>query len=522
MLSIMDISITRQARVALRIGLTGLFALLSMTFSAEVELQILQTTDLHGAILSSDIYKGKGGGLLRVGTLIRGRRDEFGADGTILIDCGDTLFGSVEMVPSRGALILRMLSALDYDVWVPGNHELDLGAEHLAKLSPIMQDAVLCGNLSLTEREAEGDTETTFPAWQIIDRKGVRVAVIGMTASYTPNWFWGESATRFKAWSAEQAIGGIIAEIRKASPDLIVLAIRQGWLPKDARGVNEIPAIAKKFPEIDIILGGHTHWGHSGRRVGRHAWYVQSGRHADALAVVRVRVDTRKNEVTSIESSLLNADETVVPDPVLKKRFAKELAGVTEFAAEKVGVLSGNLAAGKTPGVNSPTSELISCAIADTVSLADLVVHGKLSKRNFPAGELTRKDLFELVPYENQIGTLSLTRRQLIAVLNEQISQRKSYVVNGLWGAYATIFEDDKVTALKWPDGREVEGRVSVAFNSYSLAGGGGRFPYLQKLAVDPRCKPAETGLWTRDVVGEYLEKNSPLKIEPVKWLVTE
>lgn len=484
------------------------------SLSAElVELAILQTTDIHGFITHSDTRPA--GGWLRLAGLVREIRREHGEERVLLIDCGDTIAGNIETLPSRGRLAVAMINALDYDVWVPGNHELDFGSGHLLSLVKSAEDRVLCGNLAL----ASGETPelVKFPAWRLIERGGARVAVIGMTASYLENWFWGDSGAGFAVSPALESIAAVMPAIRQARPDAIILAIHQGWLPDDRRGVNEITPIADRFPDIDLILGGHTHWGHAGRRLGENAWYVQAGSHADAVAMVEMTVDTKAHRVTRLESRLLPADTAEPEEFAAASEVGAMLADARDFIGQKIGVLAAGLAAGRVPGVNSATSELISAAIAEKTGVT-IVVHGKLSDKSFPAGDFSERELFALVPYENTVGTLILTVNQLRAVINEQVANRGSYVACGIHGIHAVLDQEGRVEKLLLPNGQPAAGKIKVAFNSYSLAGGGGRFPFLRKLAADPKCAPVDTGLSTRDIVREFIRRHTPVTGKPRNW----
>lgn len=481
----------------------------------EVVLTIMQTTDLHGFITHGD--EPDSGGLLRVATLIDQERQRIPDDTEIVIDCGDTISGTVEALPGRGTLILDMVKAIGYDVWVPGNHELDFGVPHLVTLAQWMRKLILCGNLTLNPEKKE---QITFPAWKLIEKNGLRVAVIGMSASYTSNWYWGDTRAAFSATSALDNILSHISDIRASKPDFTILAIHQGWHPNDRRGVNEIQAIAQKLPEIDLILGGHTHRPRPGDKINHHTWYVQAGQHANALAVTRVRFDMRARQAGSLTSELLPATADVPLHKGLQKTFAQRLETARTFSQKNIGTLGAPLQAGRIPGVDSGTSEWISQAVAEAAK-TPVVIHGKLSNANFPAGAFCESDLFRLIPYENTIGTLSLTPQQLKDVLNEQLANRKSYAVNGLWGIRAICDENNQVTACVWPDGKEFsKGRITIAFHSYTLAGGGGRFPVLRALAEDPQCKPVETGLSTRDVVRKHFQRHSPVTVSPEKWFV--
>ena len=65
---------------------------------------------------------------------IKKLRESTWKENTLLIDCGDTIQGCLSGTISRGAAAIKMINHLNYDAWVPGNHELDFGSERFLKL----------------------------------------------------------------------------------------------------------------------------------------------------------------------------------------------------------------------------------------------------------------------------------------------------------------------------------------------------------------------------------------------------
>lgn len=501
------------ARVLLRVSALAL--LLLPAAAAETEtVQILQTADLH-AHIESGADATEGGGWLRAATLIRSARAAAGPGRSLLIDCGDTVQGTLAGALSRGEIATRMLAALEYDVWVPGNHELDFGERRLAEFCEAVRDKVLCGNLRLTP---DGRT-LVYPSWRLIRRGRARLAVIGATAQFLPQWFWGRDLGTFEVEAAVTMLARVLPEVRQAQPDMIVLAIHQGWVGADSRGVNEVHRIARRFPEIDLILGGHTHTLQPGMRLGRHTWYVQPGKHGSHVALVRAVLDVEAHRVVDITSRLLAAGPDVDPDPTAETAVSAWLERTRAFAKERVGSVRDRISAEGMPGRSCATSELLSRAIAAAVGV-DVVVHGRLSRFSLFPGPVTEAELFRLVPYENSIGTVALTPAELREILREQEANRDSYVYNGLFGARARVTRAGQIRDLELP-GPIRDGRVRVALNSYALAGGGGRFPRLRAIVRRPAANLHDTGIWTRTAVREYLGRHPDLSVQARAWLRT-
>lgn len=499
------------------LALALLLALPGLADSAT--LTVLQTTDIHGYVEHGDEGPGNGG-WLRVATALRREREHVGADNCLLIDCGDTVAGSWTAAHSRGAIAVDMLVALDYDAWIPGNHELDYGVERLRDFYRRAERRVLCGNLVLSPGGAE---ELRAPAWRLFERAGCRVAVIGANSAFLGNWLWGDDRGDFAVTPALDMVARCLPEVHEHEPDVILLALHQGWVPpgSDSRSVNEVAEIADRFPEIDCILGGHTHREIPGIRIGWSTWYVQGGAHGNGYVRLRFDVDTERHRVRDVESEFVVVGEAA-PDPECREAVAPRLQASRKAAAEVVGHAGKTLSAWGRPGIHSDTSELLCRAIAESAN-ADVVLQGKHSQHDVEAGPITAADLFELVPYENGIGVAELTLDELRVVLAEQRSLRSSYVYCGVWGA-----------RVEWPEtggigdvSIEAEGRLApdgkrryrVAFNSYTLAGGGGRFPELRRITRRPHANLAELPLDTRDALRRYLRSHAPVTLESIPWI---
>jgi 2',3'-cyclic-nucleotide 2'-phosphodiesterase (5'-nucleotidase family) len=449
---------------------------------------------------------------------VRQLRQAHGPERTLLVDCGDTCQGSFAARVSEGRVGIAMLQSLAVDAWVPGNHDLDFGPARLLEWSRSERLPVLCGNLTLVlAGQRHG-----FPAWQCFARGGARVAVIGATASYLRHWLWGETARQIEVETAVALLDRVLPEVLRAQPDLVVLATHQGYLETDPRAVNEVREIAWRYPEIDLVLGAHTHRPVPGLKIGPATWYVQPGALATHVAAVRVRLDTEQHRVLELTSELGPA--AAAPASDLGPDVNRVVTLAEAAGAKPVCRLPQPVPPGGTPGVNCAVSELLCRALAEAAG-AEVALHGTLGRTGLPAGEVTERDLFALVPYENAVMVADLTAADLEEVVAEQLANRSSYVYCGVWGAEFAVHQDDadgiprvRLTAVPGRSGPRPE-RLRVALNSYTAAGGGGRFPRLAQCLRSPQARCRETGSAARDAVRLYLQRHADEAVTPRAWL---
>lgn len=480
------------------------------TFGEKRNLLILQTTDIHGR------FKTPNGGWLRLATIIETERKKAGGSGScLLVDCGDTFQGTVEGACLKGEAATKILETLKYNAWIVGNHEFDFGMSNLRRLAKGLAIPAFAANL----RPPPGK-KSFLKSWEIIEKNGIKIALLGMTLSYLEDSIWKLDMQEFKVATIEETIERLMPEIMKQNPDMIILAIHQG-LGGARKKANNLWMIARKYPQINLVLGGHTHQNIPGKIIGWKTWYAQAGAHAENILKAQVEVDTVTRKV-SIKSELIPAEAKTPIDEALQKTLGQFSTETSKYSKEPVGKTLTELAPlDYAKELQNPLSELFSRAITEKTGVK-MAFHGTLNWDFSIKGEIFEKDLFKLVPYENTICILELNADETRRIINEQLKNIKKMNFQPPWGVVAEIGENGTVNSpLRFPDGSKWDKgkRHKVAFASYYLAGAGGRFPLLKNIALKPEVKAKDTGILVRDAMRAYIKKSSPLSIKTVKWL---
>lgn len=495
----------------------ALFVLcLAHGWGAAVDLLVLQTADVHAAVGTAILPDE--GDARRLATTLRRLRRAHGPERTLVVDCGDTCQGSFAARMTGGRIGIAVLESLAPDAWVPGNHDLDFGPAALLAWSQSRRLPILCGNLVIVQ----DGRRHAFPAWRCFERGGARIAVIGATASYMRNWLADDTAREMQVETAAAVLERVLPDVLRQPPDLLILATHQGWLETDPRAVNEVHDIALRYPEIDLILGAHTHRQLPGLKIGPATWYVQPGALATHLAAVHVRVDTDTHRILELTSELVPADPE--PDGEVSAELASLLAQADAAAGQAICRLPQAIPAGGTPGISCAVSELICRALAEATGAA-VVLHGTLGRAGLPAGDIGERQLFALVPYENSITVADLTPAELETIVAEQLANRASYVYCGVWGAEMAIQprtaeREARVQLTRLQDGKgPLPERLRVAMNSHTAGGGGGRFPRLFEILRTPQAHRRSTGSNSRDAVKAYLRRHADEPLEVRRWI---
>ena len=126
-------------------------------------IRIIGTSDLHGKFVPWDYalnQESLSGSLAQLSTAIQ----EYRTENTLLMDAGDTIQdNSAEIFLSGDDVhpMVQAINALNYDVWVTGNHDYNYGMEITKKTIADLDCKVLTGNVydKKGERIADGCTE---------------------------------------------------------------------------------------------------------------------------------------------------------------------------------------------------------------------------------------------------------------------------------------------------------------------------------------------------------------------------
>src|SRR6185437_4610174 len=220
--------------------------------SGPKRLTLLHLTDTHATLETHPEYlPGEVpefqmmGGFARLKTAIERQRST-ATGACFLLDGGDEFQGSGPAAWSEGEVILEPLNALGADAFVPGNWEPAYGPKRFKETMSRLKSPVTCFNF-----HDKKTGERLFKPSLIIERKGVRIAVVGVTdilasQRQPPVEFDGMDTTRI------DGLRQFVQELRtKDKPDLVVAVMHTG--------LTIARNLAREIPELDVILSGHTH-----------------------------------------------------------------------------------------------------------------------------------------------------------------------------------------------------------------------------------------------------------------------
>ena len=248
--------------------------------AAEVDLRLMETTDLHMYLLPFDYYRDAAiddVGLARTATLIREARAE--ATNSLLFDNGDLIQGNPLgdwVARSRGLAFgethpaFAAMNLLGYDAANIGNHEFNYGLEFLLKTLAGADFPYVLANVYEADGDDDPDNDRPyFRPWTLlertlVDRDGrshdITVGVVGFTPPQIMVWDKSHLEGRVTVRGIVETAEAVVPEMRAAGADLVVAVPHSGLSVADVDGLRENAAAQlARVPGIDAILFGHSH-----------------------------------------------------------------------------------------------------------------------------------------------------------------------------------------------------------------------------------------------------------------------
>lgn len=512
----------------------SVMALSSGVALADFELNILHINDLHSRIepinkydstcTASEAEKNECfGGIARVKTAIDTRRSELQGKNVLVLDAGDQFQGSLFYSTYKSAPVAEFMNGIGFDAMAIGNHEFDDGPDELLKFINALKFPIISGNTIAKPGSALADK---YKGYMIKDFGGQKVAVVSVLATDT-----NETSSPGPDITFEDEIEYLkkaVAELQGQGVNKIVVLSHVGYVRDQA--------IAAAVDGIDVIVGGHSHTYLSStdsKAAGPYPTIVKNPAGVDVPIVTAyayskylgdftvVFDDNGAVKSTSGAPKLLDA--SVAQDEAYVAKV-KELGGPLEELKKKVVGQSESAIDGDR--VNCRAKEctmgnLLADAQLDRVKDQGITLsfqNGGGLRASIDGGDVTMGEVLTVLPFQNTIATFQLKGSDVVAALENGVSQ-----IDDGAGRFPQVagmkfsFDKSKPAGSRVSDVQVKEGEAFVAIdpnktygvvtNNYVRTGGDG-----YKVFNTNAINAYDFGPNLENAVADYIAANSPYK----------
>lgn len=398
------------------------FCFVSVLAAQPRTLTILHTNDMHGGFLEHEAIWVRSNPKPLVGGFIELKRvvDSIRTVRTaLLLDAGDLMTGSpvCEMTYKDvyGGALMEMLNRIGYDAWEPGNHDLDISQENLNGHIRLATFPTVNANIEVgPEAVLKG-----HQPYAVIERNGIRIGIIGIMSTSLYNLVDKQNLAGLNVLPPAPIVQKYIDEL-DTKTDLLIALTHQG--------VEDDSALAMNVKGLDIIVGGHSHTRLRSPKHVNGVIIVQAGSACENLGILDITVEN--DAVTSYNGKLhqLWVQPTKPNDDFT--RFVDSLRTEIEkdYNVVVATLKSDWLMTGREMNVGNFVADAHREAAKTDVAFMN--THGM--RRSIPAGPLTKKALFELMPFRNTLSTFTLTGAQIKEILSYYIVKQPAIQTSGI------------------------------------------------------------------------------------------
>lgn len=505
------------------------------------KLTVLHTNDHHGRF-----WQNKYGeyGMAARKTLIDELREEIRAEGgsVLLLSGGDINTGVPESDLQDAEPDFKGMNKIGYDAMALGNHEFDNSLDVLAKQIDWANFPMLSANIY---DKATG--ERKFQAYEMFEKQGIKIAVIGLTTEDTAKIGNPEFIAGIDFRDPKEEAKELIAELKETEkPDLIFAVTHMGHYENGQRGVNAPGdvALARYLNEgdLDMIVGGHSQepvcmegpnvakknftpgdeckpdvqngtyivqaheWG---KYVGRADYEFRNGE-LEMVSYDLIPVNLKKKvKIDGKKQRVLIQDEIAQDAELLEflRPFQEQGQAQLEVKiADTNGKLEGDRNVVRFQQTN--LGRLIATSHMERAKADFAVMNSGGVRDSIEAGEVTYKDVLTVQPFANILTYTDMTGAEVLDYLNVVATKP---IDSGAYAQFAGIsmtVANGEVSNV-FIGGKQLRLDETYRFTvpSFNAAGGDG-YP---KLTGHPGY--VNTGFVDAEVLKEYLEANSPVDV---------
>jgi 5'-nucleotidase len=405
---------------------------------AEFTLNILHINDFHsrfGPITGTDSNCNAEddaagecfGGIARLKTAIDAKRAALEGENVVLVDAGDQFQGSLFYTQYRSEIIAEFANDLGIEVMAVGNHEFDDGPEELAKLLDAVNFPIISGN---TNVENEPLLAGRVPGTLVLEIGGEKIGFVSALAEDTD-----ETSSPGDNVEFEDTITSLTTQaeaLTSAGVNKIIALTHIGY--------SQDLQVAANVPNIDVVVGGHSHSLLSNTDenavgpyptmvngpAGNEVPVVTAGAYAKYLGDLVVTWDDEGN-VISAEGAPIIMDASVTPDEGYVARLAELQEPINALMEEVIGTATEAIEGSREVCrvVECSMGNLVADAILDAASSSGATIaiqNGGGLRSSIDAGEITMGEVLTVLPFSNTLATVDISGADVIDALENGVS----------------------------------------------------------------------------------------------------
>ena len=392
---------------------------------------IYHTNDLHGRLSTHDENE-KSIGIDKIAKVVN--LSLLQNKNTFWFDSGDFQSGTPRMNYAPMEELINTLNSTHLNASVTGNHDYNFGFDHLYELSKKLNMYILSANTvdKFTKLPAllpyiiyEVDIEQNDYISENSNDSTLDNIKIGVFGISTPETAYKTNPNNVRNVDFLNPIltSRYMVDLLSRNCDIIIALTHLGL---DASSEYTSKKLAEEVKGIDLILDGHSHTSLEQGLWVNNTLIAQTGAHGEFLGKIILDIENRK--IQNMQASLINEEQV---DKLIKtvdtyiEHKIEVIDEITNLALNQKVAYNNKFLSGERELVRRRECELGNF-IADAcryMTKANIsIINGGNIRTDLKQGDLTRKDIITVCPFENQIQTYEIAGLKIKEMLEHSIA----------------------------------------------------------------------------------------------------
>ncbi len=462
---------------------------------SEIRLDILAHADFSGQMRPTKRCPG----MAVFGAEIEAQRRE-NPDGTMLLDAGDEfstyLWGGRPMV--------GVVSTWRTDAMTLGNHEFDHGDRWLEDCIAAADYPILCANI--TRRDTGLLVPGTRP-WVILERKGMKIGVLGLTSAYTPYMVTAPAFDPYQVRPYAEAAGEAVAQLKEAGAQILVaLCHIPFYVEEDGSISGDLAEVLQEIPHVDVCIGGHIPGDYAG--MWGDTLVLKGGFSGLSLCHATLIWDTAQQKLIRREGRVIQTDRNRAPDPRCAAYIKQATGQYDEFLEEPLAYAEEKW--DMRLAVESKLGDFLAQCVEEAAGTDVAYMNATSAGGSIYPGPVTVEDITQVMGFDDPLLRAEITGAQLWDLFElvyepTRFGNNAALIFSGI-----VVYIDhtrpagQKIQAITLRDGTPVErDRTYTVSTSEYMASGGS---HTAEIADQLHWEPVGTHMY--DAIFTYLRRH--------------
>ncbi len=378
---------------------------------AESSINLFTVNDTHGALEDGKFSK------------IAAYFSSQDSQNSLFLSAGDMFQGTALSNYTQGHAMIRAMNAAGFDAMTIGNHEFDWGLEAIqiywdGEESNGEADFPLLG--ANVYAKATNQRLPWLQDYEIFEREGLKIGVIGVIGNGLESSIAYPMVQDYEFKNPVPIVQSLARTLRE-DHDVNIIVVNA----HDGDSINDDLLDLSGLERVDAVVNGHVHQRDSGvlgRSPVAGMAYVQAGSSASHVGRIQLTYRFSEERIITAMSTTYSSDSMSASSATVNQIIAEELEVIAPIIHRPIGSL-GETFTRNDYGYDWTNDVLYHASGAEIAYNNYGGVRAPLWDNPYPQGmDVKVSDIYTIVPFDNSIILVSLTKVQIEAFLQRNQS----------------------------------------------------------------------------------------------------